>query len=186
MLPGEVTGAEWDQSFSLDEIYKFQTPTAKTIPALSNNLKFFLSAARAFLPLSAASLIINDKFSSSKNCTNSELSSSSLSLSPSFPVRFVAERNFNFCLARNLIWPLESPNIFTQSGWLVRFSPNHISKQHQKLKKTRESLSLRNPQRERTSIRLFLNSSSSINHYEESHLVYGPPKVYSSRPRDPS
>ena len=35
-------------------------------------------------------------------------------------------------------------------------------------------LSLRNPQRERMSIHLFLNSSSRINHYEESHLVYGP------------
>ena len=44
MLPGEVTRAEWHQSFSLDEIYKFKTPTAKTIPALNNNLKFFLSA----------------------------------------------------------------------------------------------------------------------------------------------
>ena len=36
------------------------------------------------------------------------------------------------------------------------------------------SLSLRNPQWERTSIHLLLNSSSSIIHYEESHLVYGP------------
>ena len=44
MLPGEVTRAEWHQSFSLDEIYKFETPTAKTIPALNNNLKFFLSS----------------------------------------------------------------------------------------------------------------------------------------------
>ena len=35
------------------------------------------------------------------------------------------------------------------------------------------SLSLRNPQMERTSIRLFPNSSSLINHYEERHLVYG-------------
>ena len=35
------------------------------------------------------------------------------------------------------------------------------------------SLSLRNPQRERMSIHLFPNSSSLINHYEESHLVYG-------------
>ena len=35
------------------------------------------------------------------------------------------------------------------------------------------SLSLRNPQRERTYIRLFLNSSIRINHYVESHLVYG-------------
>ena len=31
----------------------------------------------------------------------------------------------------------------------------------------RISLSLRNPEMERTSIRLFLNSSSRINHYEE-------------------
>ena len=42
MLPGVVTRAEWHQSFSLDEIYKFETPTAKTIPALNNDLKFFL------------------------------------------------------------------------------------------------------------------------------------------------
>ncbi len=44
MLPGEVTRAEWHQSFLLDEIYKFETPTAKTIPALNNDLKFFLLA----------------------------------------------------------------------------------------------------------------------------------------------
>ena len=37
----------------------------------------------------------------------------------------------------------------------------------------RISLSLKNPQQERTSIHLFPNSSSLINHYEESHLVYG-------------
>ena len=42
MLPGKVTRAEWHQSFSLDETYKFKTPTAKTIPALNNDLKFFL------------------------------------------------------------------------------------------------------------------------------------------------
>ena len=36
------------------------------------------------------------------------------------------------------------------------------------------SLSLRIPQQEWPSIRLFLKSSSCINHYEESHLVYGP------------
>ena len=41
--------------------------------------------------------------------------------------KFVAEKKLNFCLARNLIWPLESPNIFTQSRWPVLFSPNHIS-----------------------------------------------------------
>ena len=42
MLPEEVTRSEGHQSFSLDEIYKFKTPTAKTIPALNNDLKFFL------------------------------------------------------------------------------------------------------------------------------------------------
>ena len=42
--PGEVNWAEWHQSFSLDEIYKFETPMAKTIPTLNNYLKFFLSA----------------------------------------------------------------------------------------------------------------------------------------------
>ena len=34
--------AEWHRSFSLDEMYNFKTPTAKTIPALNNGLKFFL------------------------------------------------------------------------------------------------------------------------------------------------
>ena len=36
MLPGKVTRAEWHQSFSLDKIYKCETPLAKTIPALKN------------------------------------------------------------------------------------------------------------------------------------------------------
>ena len=39
---------------------------------------------------------------------------------------------------------------------------------------SQNSLFLRNPQWERTSYRLLLNSSSSIIHYEENHLVYGP------------
>ena len=42
ILPGEVTWAEWHWSFSLDEICKSKTPTAKTIPALNNDLKLFL------------------------------------------------------------------------------------------------------------------------------------------------
>ena len=42
MLPEEVTRVEWDQSFSLDEICKFETTTVKKIPALNNDLKFFL------------------------------------------------------------------------------------------------------------------------------------------------
>ena len=45
--------------------------------------------------------------------------------------------------------------------------------------------SLRNTQWERTSYRLLLNSCSTIIHYEESHLVYGPLCVY-SRPGDHS
>ena len=44
ILPGEVIRAKWYESFSLDEIYKFEAPTAKTVPALNDNLKFFLSA----------------------------------------------------------------------------------------------------------------------------------------------
>ena len=43
-LTREVIWAKWHESFSLDEIYKFETPMTKTIPALNNNLKFFLSA----------------------------------------------------------------------------------------------------------------------------------------------
>ena len=39
---GGVTRVEWHQSFSLDEIYKFETTTAKIVPALNNDLKFFL------------------------------------------------------------------------------------------------------------------------------------------------
>ena len=37
ILPEKVTWAEWHQSFSLDEIYRFKTPMAKTIPTLNNN-----------------------------------------------------------------------------------------------------------------------------------------------------
>ena len=32
ILPGEVIQAEWHESFSLDEIYKFKTPMAKIFP----------------------------------------------------------------------------------------------------------------------------------------------------------
>ena len=43
----------------------------------------------------------------------------------------VAERISYFCLARNLIRPLGSTHIFTQSGWHILFSPDHLSRQHQ-------------------------------------------------------
>ena len=38
---------KWHQLFSLDEICKFETPTAKTIPALNNDLKLSSSGLRA-------------------------------------------------------------------------------------------------------------------------------------------
>ena len=44
ILSREVTQAEWYKSLLLDEIYKFDTLKAKTITALNNNLKSFLSA----------------------------------------------------------------------------------------------------------------------------------------------
>ena len=42
----------------------------------------------------------------------------------------VAEGILYFCLARNLIRPLESTHNFTQSGWLILFTPDHLSGQH--------------------------------------------------------
>ena len=54
----------------------------------------------------------------------------------------VAERTSYFCLARNLIWPLGSTHIFTQWGWLILFSLDHLSKQHQKLGKAAKTFSL--------------------------------------------
>ena len=42
----------------------------------------------------------------------------------------VAERISYFCLARNLIWPLGLTHNFTQSGWLILVSPDHLSRQH--------------------------------------------------------
>ena len=85
---------------------------------------------------------------------------------------YVAERNLNFCLAHNLIWPLESPNIFTQSGWLFLIQPEPYFLAAVKIEESPWiALSLRNPQGERTSIRLFPNSSSLINHFEEVPVV---------------
>ena len=43
MLPREVTQAEWHQSFSLDEICKFETLTAKTTTALNNDFCYNLN-----------------------------------------------------------------------------------------------------------------------------------------------
>ena len=51
MLPGEVTQEEWHQSFSLNEICKFETPTAKTIPALNIYIYIFFFAVILCLSL---------------------------------------------------------------------------------------------------------------------------------------
>ena len=75
-------------------------------------------------------------------------------------IQLVAERISYFCLARNLIRPLRSTHIFTQSGWLILFFPDHLSGQH-KLGKPPNTLSslefLRSGQ---TSYCLLFNSSS--------------------------
>ena len=69
----------------------------------------------------------------------------------------VAERISHFCLARNLIQPLGSTHNFTQSGWLILFSPDNLSGQH-KLEKSAKHL-LHSVQ---MSYCLLFNSSSSI------------------------
>ena len=69
MLPGEVTVAEWHLSFSLDEIYQFETPTAKKIPALNNDLKFFLLHNNPFWII----LVSTNYFQDKKICMISKL-----------------------------------------------------------------------------------------------------------------
>ena len=45
ILPGKVIQAEWHKPSSLVENIKSKPQTAKTIPALNNDFKFFLSAS---------------------------------------------------------------------------------------------------------------------------------------------
>ena len=79
-----------------------------------------------------------------------------------------------FCLARNLIRPLESAHNFTQSGWLILFIPDHFPGQ-QKLWKPSNTLHFH-----RTSFRTDVLLSAlqlqqqQHRHNEESHLIYGP------------
>ena len=77
-------------------------------------------------------------------------------------ILFVAERISYFCLARNLIRPLGSTHNFTQSGWLILFNPDHLSKQH-KLGNPPNILSFSELLRSGQTYWLFalLNSSSS-------------------------
>ena len=75
---------------------------------------------------------------------------------------FVAARNSHFCLARNLIRPLGSTQNFTQSGWLILFTPNQLSGQHKLGKSAKHSLFRRTTSFCTDVYRLHFNSSSSI------------------------
>ena len=100
-----------------------------------------------------------------------------LQLYPAKLFEFVAEWTSYFCLARNLFRPLGSTHIFTQSGWLILFNPNHLSEQH-KLGKAAKTLSL--PQ------------SFFVQNRRNDSPLWGKPSnlwtpcVYSLRPRFPS
>ena len=73
----------------------------------------------------------------------------------------VAERISRFHLARNLIRPLESTHIFTQSGWLILFNPDYLSGQHKLGKSTKHFLFVELLRSVQTSYCLLFNSSSS-------------------------
>ena len=45
-------------------------------------------------------------------------------------------------MARNLIWPLGSTHVFIQSGWLILFNPDHLSRQHKLGKASKHFFSL--------------------------------------------
>ena len=103
-----------------------------------------------------------------------------------FTYIYVAERTSYFCLARKLIWPLCSTHIFTQSGWLILFSPDHFSGQHQIGEGPPNTLFLRSFRKGQTYLLSTLFISSSIT------TPWGKPSnlwtswVYSLRPRVPS
>ena len=85
----------------------------------------------------------------------------------------VAERTSYFCLARKIIWPLWSSDIFTQWGWLIQFSPDHFLGQHKNGESPPNYLSLSTFRTWRT---YFLSAPfiADAQHHEESHLIYGP------------
>ena len=98
----------------------------------------------------------------------------------------VAERTSYFCLARKLIWPLGFTHIFTQWGWLILFSPDHFSGQHQIGESPPNTLFLRDFRKGQTYLLSALFISSRI------MTPWGKPSnlwtswVYSHRPRVPS
>ena len=104
-------------------------------------------------------------------------------LTRQLPDASVAERISYFSLARNLIRPFGSTHIFTQSGWLILFIPDHLSGQHQ-IGESRQTLFLI------LRISSFNSSSSSSSSSitpppgKPSNLLT--PCVYSLRPSVPS
>ena len=80
---------------------------------------------------------------------------------------FVAEGISYFCLAHNLIRPIGSTHNFTQSGWLILFSPDYLSGQHKLGKSAKHSLWLNNFVQCRRLTLLFNSSSSSMDTMRE-------------------
>ena len=95
----------------------------------------------------------------------------------------VAERTSYFCLARKLIWPLGSMHIFTQCGWLILFSPDHFSGQHQTGEGLPNTLFLRTFRKGQMYLlsTLFISSSITTPLGKPSNLWTS--WVYSHRPR---
>ena len=98
----------------------------------------------------------------------------------------VAERISYLCLACKLIWPLWSTHIFTQWGWLILFSLDHFSGQHQIEESPPNTLFLRAFQKGQTYLlsALFISSSITTPWRKPSNLWTS--WVYSHRPRVPS
>ncbi len=65
-------------------------------------------------------------------------------------------------------------HIFTQSGWLILFSPDHFSGQHQIGESPPNTLFLRSFQTGQTYLLSTLLLAAASHHHGESHLIYGP------------
>ena len=98
----------------------------------------------------------------------------------------VAERISHFCLARNLIRPLELTHNFTQSGWLILFSPDYLSGQH-KLGNLPNTFFSENSLVQDRRLTVCSSIAAAASHYHEgSSLIYGHLASISLRPRVPS
>ena len=93
---------------------------------------------------------------------------------------FVAERISHFCLARNLIRPLDSTHIFNQSGWFVLIHLDYLSGQHKLGKSTKHFLFVELLRSVQTSYSLLSNSSSSIDTMREAVWFMDPCVYFSS------